>query len=99
MSENIETPRTIVLPPILDLTEAGPLSETLLSTRGMAMHVDASLVARLGGQCLQVLISAAKTWRADGLEFEIRQRSEQCEIALRQFGASSFFSDQREPQQ
>ena len=42
--------------------------------------VAAEHVARIGGQCLQVLLSAVNTWRADAVPFAI-------------VGASSGFTD------
>jgi chemotaxis protein CheX len=56
---------TIALPETLDLVAAKPLAETLLSMRGSDVRIDASQVTRMGGQCLQVLLSAAATWRGD----------------------------------
>lgn len=55
----------IALPEVLDLVAAKPLAETLLSMRGSDLRIDASQVTRIGGQCLQVLLSAVSTWRAD----------------------------------
>jgi chemotaxis protein CheX len=55
----------IALPETLDLVAARPLAQTLLSMRGSDVKIDASQVTRIGGQCLQVLLSAAATWRAD----------------------------------
>ncbi|MGO9007123.1 MAG: STAS domain-containing protein [Beijerinckiaceae bacterium] len=58
--------KNLVLPSILDLKAALPLVEHLLPLRGSDLLLDASKVERLGGQCLQVLVSAAATWQADG---------------------------------
>jgi len=49
------------LPPVLDLNQAAPLKTDLLSLRGRPVVVDAADVERLGGLCLQVLLSARKT--------------------------------------
>jgi len=57
--------RLIELPEILDLKAAAPLAGEFLSHRGEELTVDAARVQRLGGQCLQVLLSAAMTWKAD----------------------------------
>ena len=56
---------TIALPETLDLVAAKPLAETLLSMRGSDVRIDASQVTRMGGQCVQVLLSAVATWRGD----------------------------------
>ena len=54
------------LPAVLDLKAAAPLAERLRALRGAALSLDAGRVEWLGGQCLQVLLSAALSWRADG---------------------------------
>ena len=56
----------IALPAVLDLRAADPLKVQLLAVRGQEASLDASAVERLGGLCLQVLLSAIQTWRADG---------------------------------
>jgi chemotaxis protein CheX len=68
--------KTVVLPNILDLKAAGPLTEKLLPLRGHDLLIDASQVERVGGQCLQVLISAASTWQADGATADILNPSD-----------------------
>ncbi|MFD2238181.1 STAS domain-containing protein [Aureimonas populi] len=60
-----ERPVTVELPAILDLRAAAPLAGKLLALRGQPLALDASKVERIGGQCLAVLISAARTWKAD----------------------------------
>jgi chemotaxis protein CheX len=59
----------IVLAPVLDITAAAPLTSEMLAHRGKDVRVDASKVERVGGQCLQVLLSAAATWSHDGADF------------------------------
>ena len=56
----------VVLPAVLDIRAAGPLQAEILASRGQALTLDASAVERLGGLCLQVLLSARSTWAADG---------------------------------
>jgi chemotaxis protein CheX len=58
---------TLRLPEILDLTRAGPLAESFRALRGRDLAVDASRVQRVGAQCVQVIMSAVSTWRADGV--------------------------------
>src|SRR5208282_6058115 len=62
-------PGMVELPEVLDLKAATPLTVEFLTLRGRPVHVDASNVQRLGGQCLQVLLSAAMTWKADKIPF------------------------------
>lgn len=54
---------------------SGPLVGDLLSARGSDVTLDASAVERLGTQCLQVLLSAAATWRSDGACLTIEEPS------------------------
>ena len=51
----------LALPPVLDLAQADALKAALLPMRGQSVVIDASRVERLGGLCLQVLISASTT--------------------------------------
>ncbi len=62
---------TVSLPPVLDITAAGPLAAELMGARGKDISVDASKVEKIGAQCIQVLLSAAATWAHDGMEFEL----------------------------
>ena len=75
------------LPPLLDITAAGPLAAQLLDLRGRDLAIDAAHVQRLGGQCLQVLLSAEHTWRADGANFAIEAASDRFLADWRLFGA------------
>lgn len=63
------------LPAVLDLGAAKPLWRDLCAARGRALRVDASQVERLGGLCLQVLLAAHASWRADGQAFAIENVS------------------------
>ncbi len=58
-------PQALPLPELLDLNAAAPLRQALLERRGEDLEVDASSVRRLGGLCLQVLLSAGSAWAAD----------------------------------
>jgi chemotaxis protein CheX len=78
----------IDLPAHLDLTAAGPLAERFVAARGEAIAIDASRVERLGGQCLQVLLSAVVTWKADMTPLAISKTSEGFESGLRLLGLS-----------
>jgi chemotaxis protein CheX len=56
----------IELPEALDMPAAAPLAEAFLKKVGEPLTVDASRVVRLGASCLQVLLAAARTWKAEG---------------------------------
>jgi chemotaxis protein CheX len=71
MAESVAPPRGVCLTEILDLRAAAPLAIELLLFRGADIKIDASRVERLGTQCLQVLLSAAATWRHDGATLDI----------------------------
>ncbi|HUI19648.1 MAG TPA: STAS domain-containing protein [Methylocella sp.] len=74
------------LPRILDLKAATPLAVEMLALRGRALDIDASRVERLGGQCLQVLLSAAKTWRTDEIPFALVNPSSDFSEGLERLG-------------
>ena len=85
----------LLLEPVLDLKAATPLQTALLARRGQALEIDASGVERLGGLCLQVLISAYKTWNDDGFPLHLAPRSEAFTEALRLFGATTRLEEPR----
>jgi chemotaxis protein CheX len=59
------------LPDCLDLLAATPLARALLERRGAPIVLDGSAVHQLGAQCVQVLLSAKRTWDADGVPLSI----------------------------
>lgn len=74
------------LSPILDLQAAEPLRAELMVLRGRPLSIDASQVGRLGGLCLQVLISARKTWAEDGQPLSVDDPSDAFTEQLASFG-------------
>jgi chemotaxis protein CheX len=64
-------PVIVKLPEIMDLRAAAPLAREMLALRGVPVSLDASHVERLGGLCLQVLLSAQMTWRADNVALRV----------------------------
>jgi chemotaxis protein CheX len=83
-------PTNLRLPAILDLRAAAPLAEEFLRLRGQPVTLDASQVERLGGLCLQVLLSARAAWTADRLRLDVAGRSAAFDEALALFSAPSF---------
>ncbi|WGM31909.1 STAS domain-containing protein [Brevundimonas sp. NIBR11] len=79
---------SISLPAVLDLAQAEPLKAALLPMRGQSVIVDASRVERLGGLCLQVLISAQQTWARDGHTLKIDGVSREFADQWNAFGAA-----------
>ena len=80
----------LLLEPVLDLGAAERLHARLMEVRGQPLDIDASQVERLGGLCLQVLISARNTWRADGQTAVIGQASTAFDEAWALFAAPGF---------
>ncbi|WP_312139035.1 STAS domain-containing protein [Brevundimonas sp. BH3] len=66
MTQDTSPHPVITLPAIMDIRAAEPLKAELMQYRGQAVTLDASGVERLGGLCLQILLAAVKTWKADG---------------------------------
>lgn len=88
MAQSAGRSEGVKLSPILDLTAAGPLQAELQALRGQAIRLDASAVERIGALCLQVLLSARKTWQAEGLGFVVEAPSANFEQGLGTLGAS-----------
>lgn len=78
----------VELPEVLDIRAAALLHGDLLALRGKQVVLDASRVRRLGGQCLQVLLSAAMTWRADSTALAVVNASGDFEAGLARLGVS-----------
>jgi len=77
------------LPEVMDLRAAAPLAEDLRRRRGGDVEIDGSQVKRLGGQCLQVLLSAQATWEVDGGVLRFVDPSPEFIEALTLMGAAS----------
>lgn len=73
----------------LDQAAAAPLAEELLSKRGAELTINANNVSRVGVQCLQVLLAAAKTWAADGQSLRIVHPSESFTESVALIGISN----------
>ena len=77
---------SLALPEALDAAAAPALLESLCTLRGGPVEIDAAGVKRLGGQCAQVLLSAAASWRADGAVLRLAGPSPEFVEALRLLG-------------
>jgi chemotaxis protein CheX len=86
---------SLTLDAVLDLKAAAPLQAALLAWRGQPIELDAGQVQRLGGQCLQVLIAAQRSWADDGAPFSVARSSTAFDDALRLFGANARFDPAR----
>jgi len=87
----------VTLPAVLDIQQAAPLRAELLALRGQATAIDGSAVERLGGLCLQVLLSARQTWATDGVALTLAPVSEALVDQWNRFGAptAAFESGER----
>jgi len=61
---------------VLDLNEASALHTKLMALRGSNLAIDASSVERVGALCIQVLMSAAKSWEEDKHSFRFSKVSD-----------------------
>jgi chemotaxis protein CheX len=80
------------LPAVLDLKAAGPLAAALLARRGADLVLDAGLVERVGGQCLQVLLAAQASWSESDQALSIENATPEFCAAMELFGAGSALS-------
>ena len=76
------------LPDRLDTASAAGLLAALQDRRGAAATLDGSGVGFAGALGLQVLVSARRTWDADGQAFRITAPSAALTDACRQLGLS-----------
>jgi chemotaxis protein CheX len=83
----------LVLDPVLDLIAAERLHAQLVGLRGQPLEIDASAVERMGGLCLQVLLSAQKTWEADGGSVRFNAVSPAFQQTWDMFAAPPFATD------
>lgn len=83
------------LPSNLDIKSTSPLVEALLPLRGADLQIEASGVTHLGSQCLQLLLSAKKTWESEGFFCHITSPSEAFGEGLEHLGfPRDYFSAQ-----
>lgn len=68
--------KTLSLDKVLDLNAAGSLHSRLMALRGSDLVIDASDVERAGTLCIQVLMSAAKTWEDEKLSLTFSKVSD-----------------------
>lgn len=83
----VEPSDILHLPARLDLAAAAPLWADLTAKAGRPLVLDASAVQRLGGLCLQVLLSAQASWRDAGLVLTVAQPSDAFIAAYADYGA------------
>ena len=87
---NAANSNVLMLPEVLDLRAAAQLTQRILGLQGRALTFDASAVERLGGLCLQVLLSARLSWAVDQLPLTVMNPSQAFVDGLELFGAPRF---------
>jgi chemotaxis protein CheX len=75
MTGSSEAQRQVELPENLDMSATVKLVELISAERGAALVVNASAVGRIGAQCLQILLSAKKTWASEDVSFRVVEPS------------------------
>lgn len=79
----------VPLPAMLDMRATRRIAEAMLSGRGRPLVIEAQHVERLGGLCLQVLLSADLTWSRDGVPMWLEAPSPAFRNAIGLFNATS----------
>lgn len=77
------------LPERFDSTAASGVLDAFKLHRGSALTVDASAVRRVGAQGLQILLSASRTWQADGQALRLENASAELIEAAHLLGLST----------
>jgi chemotaxis protein CheX len=75
MTAKSKAAKKLNLGKVLDLNEATALHTKLLSMRGHDIIIDAAHVEKAGALCVQVLMSAAKSWEEDRHAFHVSNMS------------------------
>jgi chemotaxis protein CheX len=76
MSGKAGAAKKLSLGKVLDLNEASSLHGKLMGLRGSNLTIDASAVERAGALCVQVIMSAAKSWEEDKHSFKFSKISD-----------------------
>ena len=77
---------TLVLPAKLDLKASEDLISELRRRRGKPLDIDAGEVTQFGTHALQTLVVAARSWRADEIDFSVGNLSDAARENLEQMG-------------
>lgn len=83
-------PVQVCLAPALNSAAAADLAGELLALRGRPVVLDAGAVEQLGGLCLQVLLSASRTWAADKVSYALTPASQAIRDQAAVYGADLF---------
>lgn len=64
------------LPSVLDASDAAQLRRDLSKFKNSPLSIKSDAVERVSTSCLQVLLTAAQTWKSLGHEFTLEQPSQ-----------------------
>lgn len=84
-----DTSKSFVLPENFRPTDDGSLQEFLRANAGFAVRIDAGKLRKLDSILIELLLCAAKAWRAKHLSFEVRDLSRANEEILMYLGLKS----------
>lgn len=59
----------VSLPKVLGLVEASSLLSMFIEKKSSHIIINAENVMRIGSQCMQILVSAKKSWEEEGFDF------------------------------
>jgi len=68
--------KTLSLDSVLDLNAAGSLHTQLLGLRGSDLVIDGSSVEKVGTPCIQIIMSAQKTWEGENKSLTFSKMSD-----------------------
>ena len=84
---------TYDLPPTLNHDACAVLAEALVAGRGQAFTLDAAHVHHLGARAAQLIAVAARSWQADGFDFQVEAPSKGFLASLRKLGLTDVILD------
>jgi chemotaxis protein CheX len=87
-----ESTRTLALPEVMDSDTACVLARKLAEHRMHPIKLDASSVEQAGGLCMQVILSARKSWKRNGRTFAIGDASRVFRQSAELLGAGDLLS-------
>jgi anti-anti-sigma regulatory factor len=70
----------------MDASSLAAVHAEIMGCRGAPLDLDASAVTRFGGQALQLVLSAFRTWREDGVHLRVCNPSESVRDAFETLG-------------
>jgi len=79
----------ISLPEKLGANQLSSLFDEISAARGKSLVLDASSVRYIGAQGMQILLSAVKTWKRDGVPLRLTGTTEELREIVSVLGVSS----------